>query len=82
METLKKSQIETKKKKKYPTRDLYPSFQYNGNAKGLINIFRACKKVQLKTGRDFKEEYIMIRKRARSLNNRPIIHEDMFNGAN
>ncbi len=45
---------------------------YKGNTKGLIGIFRACKKIQaISRGRDFKGEYIMIRKRARSLVNKP-----------
>jgi hypothetical protein len=44
---------------------------YKGNTKGLIGIFRACKKIQaISRGRDFKGEYIMIRKRARSLVNK------------
>jgi hypothetical protein len=42
-----------------------------------VGLFRACKKIQLVSrGRDFKEEYIMIRKRARSLINKPHTNMD------
>jgi len=74
MQNLRKSNQKdnTVKKKKYPKKDRYPDLVYRGNTKGLVGLFRACKKIQLVSrGRDFKEEYIMIRKRARSLVNKP-----------
>ncbi len=74
MQNLRKSNQKdnTLKKKKYPKKDRYPDLVYRGNTKGLVGLFRACKKIQLVSrGRDFKEEYIMIRKRARSLVNKP-----------
>lgn len=80
MPILKKSQQESKKKKKYPTHDIYPELNYRGSAQGLMGIFRACKQIQLRAGRDFKEEYIMIRKRARSLQNRPPNEDDLMHG--
>ena len=43
---------------------------YKGNKNGLVGIFRACKKFQaVQNCRDFKQEYIMLRKRAKSLAN-------------
>lgn len=74
MQNLRKSQQrdKTMKKKKYPKKDRYPDLVYRGNTKGLVGLFRACKKIQLvQRSRDFKEEYIMVRKRARSLANKP-----------
>ena len=72
MQNLRKSKEKTTKKRKYPKKDRYPDLVYKGNTKGLVGIFRACKKIQLvSNGRDFKQEYIMLRKRARSLVNRP-----------
>ncbi len=72
MQNLRKSKEKTTKKGKYPKKDRYPDLVYRGNTKGLVGIFRACKKIQLvSNGRDFKQEYIMMRKRARSLVNRP-----------
>jgi hypothetical protein len=79
MQNLRKSNQKDKtvKKKKYPKKDLYPDLVYRGNTKGLVGLFRACKKIQLVSrGRDFKEEYIMIRKRARSLVNKPPVNMD------
>jgi hypothetical protein len=79
MQNLRKSQQKDKamKKKKYPKKDLYPDLVYRGHTKGLVGLFRACKKIQLVSrGRDFKEEYIMIRKRARSLANKPPVNMD------
>jgi hypothetical protein len=43
MPSMKKSQLESKKKKKYPLMDIYPEINYRGSAKGLMSIFRACK---------------------------------------
>jgi hypothetical protein len=80
MPAMKKSQQESKKKRKYPLHDIYPEINYRDSAKGLLNIFRACKQIQLRAGRDFKEEYVMIRKRARSLANREPNGEDMMHG--
>jgi hypothetical protein len=54
MPSLKKSVIDSKKKRKYPKKDLYPELQYHANSKGLMNIFRGCKKIKLIAGRDFK----------------------------
>jgi hypothetical protein len=79
MQNLRKSQQKDKtvKKKKYPKKDRYPDLVYRGNTNGLVGLFRACKKIQLVSrGRDFKEEYIMIRKRARSLINKPHTNMD------
>jgi hypothetical protein len=45
MPTMKKSQLESKKKRKYPLNDIYPEINYRGSAKGLMNIFRACKQI-------------------------------------
>lgn len=73
MQNLRKSQQKEKgNKKKYPKKDKYPDLVYRGNTKGLVGIFRACKKIQaVSNSRDFKQEYIMLRKRARSLVNKP-----------
>lgn len=79
MPSLKKSQDPSKKKKKkYPKNDLYPEIHYRGSANGLMGIFRACKRIQVRTGRNFKEQYVMIRKRARSLANRDPNEDDYF----
>lgn len=84
MQNLRKSQLKdkTNKKKKYPKKDKYPDLVYRGNTKGLVGIFRACKKIQaVSNGRDFKQEYVMLRKRARSLvNNPPAKFEDLQEG--
>lgn len=44
-----------------------PPIQYRGRSQGFMDLFRACKKMKAKrNGRDFKEEYLLLRKRARS----------------
>jgi hypothetical protein len=48
---------------------------YKGDKSGLVGIFRACKKIQaVSNSRDFKQEYIMLRKRAKSQSNKPREH--------
>jgi hypothetical protein len=44
-----------------------PPIQYKGRSQGFLGLFRACKKIKAKrNGRDFQEEYLLLRKRARS----------------
>lgn len=33
----------------------------------FLSIFNACKQIKAKTGRDFKEEYLLIKKRSRTM---------------
>ena len=40
---------------------------YKGRQQGFLNILTGCKKIKaLNTGKNFKEEYILLKKRARS----------------
>jgi len=44
-----------------------PPIEFKGPDKGIMKLFRACKQMKAKkNGRDFKEEYLLLRKRARS----------------
>lgn len=44
-----------------------PPVEYKGREKGFLSLFRACKKMKAKhNGRDFRQEYLLLRKRARS----------------
>lgn len=42
-----------------------PEITYKGNQQGIMKLFRACKKMTAKN-QSYKEEYLFIRKRARS----------------
>jgi hypothetical protein len=53
----------------------YPTLEYQGNQKGIMKLFRACKKMTVKN-QSYKEEYLMIRKKARSQERSHIINKE------
>lgn len=44
-----------------------PEVVYKGRENGFMRLFRACKQIKAKReGRDYKEEYLLLKKRAKS----------------
>lgn len=44
-----------------------PDLVFKGRENGILRLFRACRKMKAKTGHNFKEEYLLLKKRARSI---------------